>query len=82
MTPATHVPIPPEALPSAGARPPVVFVAPVWEYKHLIQPQATGGALDETALNQLGREGWELVGVVAQGDQVHFYFKREAVAGR
>jgi hypothetical protein len=43
---------------------------------------AAAGALDEDSLNLLGQDGWELVGVVAQPETVHFYFKRERYPGR
>jgi len=53
-------------------QPPVVYVQPVWEYKHL----AAETAPDETELNALGAEGWELVGVVPTPTAVHCYLKR------
>jgi hypothetical protein len=43
----------------------------VWEYKHV-----SGDPPDETELNAIGADGWELVGVVAVRDDVHLYFKR------
>jgi hypothetical protein len=64
-------------VPQVHVRPPVVPVAPVWQYKHLTcshgQPP-----LDEPELNTLGEEGWELVCVVADAALTHFYFKRAA----
>jgi hypothetical protein len=64
-------------LPEVHVRPPVVPVAPVWEYKHLARPHGQP-PLDEPELNALGEEGWELVGVVADATLTHFYFKRAA----
>jgi hypothetical protein len=51
--------------------------ATTWEYKHLTRGSKVS-ALDEQELNALGREGWELVGVVTVGRTSHFYLKREA----
>jgi hypothetical protein len=47
-----------------------------WEYKHVTR--GSRAALDDEELNLLGREGWEMVGVVTVGRSTHFYFKREA----
>ena len=81
-------PVPPRHLPEVHVvpAPPLVarveipqvpvFIATKWEYKHLTSgPDAP--ALDEAALNALGKEAWELVGVVTDARGVHFYFKRE-----
>lgn len=53
--------------------PPLIYLQPVWQYKHIVRP--TRKMLDEAELNGLGAEGWELVGVVSAGRAVHFYFK-------
>lgn len=82
LPPGPAIPPLPESVPPTSLQPPVVFVAPSWEYKHLVQPMAAAGALDEDSLNLLGQDGWELVGVVAQPETVHFYFKRERYPGR
>jgi len=34
------------------------------------------GALSQDALNEIGKEGWELVSVDSYGDEPVFYFKR------
>jgi hypothetical protein len=34
------------------------------------------GALSQDALNEIGKEGWELVAVTAGADEPTFYFKR------
>ena len=82
-------PVPPRHVPDVHVvpAPPLVPQVPIphratrvatkWEYKHLARA-ADVPALDETELNTLGREGWELVGVLPGGGAVHFYFKREA----
>jgi len=71
LTPPYVPPVPPRA-PDVRVQPPVVYVQPVWEYKHL----AAETAPDETELNALGAEGWELVGVVPTPTAVHCYLKR------
>jgi hypothetical protein len=50
-------------------------VGPAWEYKTLISEAVQ--LPDETRLNALGAEGWELSGIVPGGDRVTFYFKRQ-----
>lgn len=60
----------------ARSEPPVVFVPPTWEYKHLLRRVPHESLLDEAELNALGAEGWELVSVYAEAPGVHFYFKR------
>jgi hypothetical protein len=84
--PPRHVPprpTPPPHLPDVQVTPaPLVPQVPVliatrWEYKQLTRA-ADAPALDETELNTVGSEGWELVGVVTDAHAVHFYFKREA----
>jgi len=52
-----------------------VAVDDAWEYQ-----VATLGREEVDALNRLGREGWELVGVVPGGRPASptFYFKRRA----
>lgn len=52
------------------------MLPPTWEYKRLTRPTDTP-ELDEADLTALGRDGWELVGVVAGPKSTHFYFKRE-----
>jgi Domain of unknown function (DUF4177) len=42
-----------------------------WEYKVIVK-----SAVSEEALNALGAEGWELVGVAALPETRQFYFKR------
>ncbi len=71
--PAFETP-PPTPAPSAPV--PVVYVSEpvIWEYKQVVG----GQALDETELNELGREGWEMAGILTQDSRVVFYFKRQA----
>jgi hypothetical protein len=75
--PSPHVPIAPVPPPIVHIGiPQVPALPPTWEYRHLTRPTAEP-ALDEAELNTLGRDGWELVGVVADARGMHFYFKRE-----
>lgn len=71
LTPPFVPPLPPQ-MSDVRVQPPLVYVQPVWEYKHVVRQ----AALSESELNALGPEGWELVGVVPASNAVHFYFKR------
>lgn len=66
----------PEAAPRAPIMPPMVYVAPVWEYKLLKRELGAESPIDEQELNALGAEGWELTATVPTATVVHFYFKR------
>jgi hypothetical protein len=69
-------PVPPPTPRESRVELPTVPVEPQWEYREVVR--AAGTALMSTAeLDALGTEHWELAGVVAAGDGVHFYFKRE-----
>jgi hypothetical protein len=58
-------------------QPPTVFVYERrgWEYR-VVTRNADEHALTEDELNVLGKEGWELVGVVPTAGVAQFYFKR------
>jgi hypothetical protein len=72
------VPPPPPPLPPHHlAIPQVPIPQTNWEYKHVTRG-SRAPTLDDQELNALGREGWEMVGVVTVGRTTHFYFKREA----
>jgi hypothetical protein len=81
MSGRIEVPFPPRPGEPSGARvePPWVPIEPRWEYKELVRDIEGATLPAEAELNALGREHWELVGVVSAGRQVHFYFKRERV---
>lgn len=56
--------------------PPMVFVPPTWEYKHLVHRVTDEAPIGEQELNALGRDGWELAAVYTGPGSVNFYFKR------
>lgn len=66
----------PQLHPRGHVEPPVVFVQPVWEYKHLVRRIPGEEPLDQDELNRLGTEGWELVGLYTDSTTLHFYLKR------
>jgi hypothetical protein len=78
MTGSLEIPIRPgwPVTPESRIDPPLVAVEPRWEYKEVVR-EVTAGLPSEAELNALGAEHWELAGIVAAGNQVHFYFKRE-----
>lgn len=80
MSARVEIPFPPRPPEPRGGHlsPPWVPIEPRWEYRDVIREQEDG-LLDESDLNTLGAEGWELAGVAQQGSRVHFYFKRERV---
>lgn len=75
----TEVPFPPRHNQERTSRvePPWVAVTPRWEYKDLIRTLPDEAPLTKAELDALGSESWELAAVVQQGQQLHFYFKRE-----
>lgn len=70
------IPPEPERPHGVHVQPPVVYVEPSWEYKHLVRDLAKEAAPDEAELDALGADGWELAGAFARGDEAHFYLKR------
>jgi hypothetical protein len=66
----------PPTIPEVHVQAPVVYVAPVWEYKHIARDLASEELLGDAELNELGTQGWELTSVVTDGRSAHFYFKR------
>ena len=71
-----EVPAVPRQRSEVKIQPPMVFVHPVWEYKHLVRKRPTEQPPEDADLNALGVEGWELVGMFVEADALHFYFKR------
>ena len=62
-------------LPEVHVNPPLVYVEATFEYRQLSR-ELPKGPITESELNELGREGWELVSVLSDGLTAHFYFKR------
>ncbi len=79
MTAYSFVPNKPE---DASFEPSMVYVRKglVWEYKYLNRDLRTEQPPDESELNAMGRDGWELAGLYTQNNILHLYFKR-AVEG-
>lgn len=71
-----HTPPLPPPLPDIHVQPPMVFVEPVWQYKHVVRKPPHEPTPDEAELNALGAKGWELVAVASEGGALHLYFKR------
>lgn len=46
------------------------------EYKYIRQNLDEEEPMDESKLNKLGKEGWDLVSVFCQENMAHYYFKR------
>ncbi|HEX3159275.1 MAG TPA: hypothetical protein VHQ45_12205 [Gemmatimonadaceae bacterium] len=74
--PSPPFPPAPQPGPRAPLQPPLVYVAPVWEYRKLTRPLGAETLPTEAELDALGAEGWELAAVVPEGARVHFYLKR------
>lgn len=64
--------------PKKSIRPPMVYIEKKlkWEYKQIARNLKKDKPLDETELNELGTEGWEMSGVAQYPPMVYFYFKR------
>ncbi|MCI0395338.1 MAG: hypothetical protein L0332_12425 [Chloroflexi bacterium] len=60
---------------------PTVYVkeAAGWEYHLLVHNLAKEGPPDAGALNELGKDGWELAAVFTDSPFVYFYFKRQSL---
>ena len=74
-----HMIIPPfEPKQSEPARPSMVYVKKSlkWEYKQIVRNLDEESPPDETELNMLGEDGWEMSGVAQQPPLAYFYFKR------
>ena len=60
-------------------RPPMIYIEKSlkWEYKQIVRDLETEQPLDESELNALGEEGWELSGIAQHPPRTYFYFKRQ-----
>ena len=75
-----HALIPPhEPQQHEPLRPPTIYVEKQlkWEYKQIIRNLENEQPLDETELNALGEENWELTGIAQHPPGTYFYFKRQ-----
>jgi hypothetical protein len=81
MSARIEIPFPPKPDEPRGAHlsPPWVPIEPRWEYSDVVRDVATEGLPTEAELNALGNDHWELAGIAAEGNRVHFYFKREQI---
>jgi len=74
--PFPHVPQPNEPQRPQAQQPAIlVYERQGWEYEVVIR-NVNQLPLSQGELNALGKDGWELVGVVPMPDTVQFYFKR------
>jgi hypothetical protein len=66
-------------LTGGSIQPPVVYVdeSVAWEYKLVVRNLRTEQAPTEDELNALGKDGWEMSGVIADLPFTYFYFKRQ-----
>jgi hypothetical protein len=68
----------PEQPAPRGTAPPIVYVSEktIWQYKHIARELSQGNMPEEDELNELGKEGWELVSAIQYASTLHMYFKR------
>jgi hypothetical protein len=60
-----------------GAAPSIVYVSEktVWQYKQITRDLAQSN-IHEDELNELGKDGWELVSAFNYANTLYMYFKR------
>jgi hypothetical protein len=63
--------------PHIGSITPMVYVneKTIWQYKLLVRNLSTEQAPSEEELNNVGKEGWELTGVVTNHPLVYFFLR-------
>jgi hypothetical protein len=59
--------------------PPMVYVSKSlkWEYKQIVRDLENEKPLDESELDALGEEGWEMSGIAQHPPVTYYYFKRQ-----
>jgi hypothetical protein len=75
-----HVIIPPrEPGQQEPIRPPMIYIEKRlrWEYRQIVRNLENEKPLDETELNALGKDGWEMTGIAQHPPMTYFYFKRQ-----
>ena len=79
MSARIEVPFPPRPAEPHGGHisAPWVPVVPRWEYRTVVRNLEVEALPDDSDLDALGVDGWELAGVAHESSRVHFYFKRE-----
>ena len=73
-------PMPPQpgvdpTMPRVHVNTPMVYVEPQFEYR-TVSRALVDGPLPQAELDELGKDGWELVSAIGDGKTAHFYFKR------
>jgi hypothetical protein len=60
-------------------RPPMIYIKKqlAWEYKQIVRNLESEKPLDESELNTLGDDGWEMAGIAQQATMTYYYFKRQ-----
>jgi hypothetical protein len=74
--PLTHVPPQEPRRPQVQAPTVFVYEKQEWEYKVISGTTEADPLAAERELNALGKDGWELVGIVNVADDLRFYLKR------
>jgi hypothetical protein len=61
------------------ARPSMVYVRKSlkWEYKQIVRDLDQEKPLEETELQTLGEQGWEMSGIAQHPPITYYYFKRQ-----
>jgi hypothetical protein len=64
--------------PTQRAATPIVYVTEKtrWEYKQVVRSLSENKFPSEEELNQLGKDGWELVTILSSSGFLYLYFKR------
>ena len=75
-----HTIIPPhEPQRQEPVHPPMIFIKKqlIWEYKQVVRDLGSENPLDESELNTLGEDGWEMSGIAQHASSTYYYFKRQ-----
>ena len=64
--------------PHEPIRPPMIYIERQlkWEYKQIVRNLESEKPLDETEMNALGEDGWEMTGIAQHALVTYYYFKR------